>query len=176
MRITRSLFIPAFIPACVILACAFSATSALAGAGQSKYGASVKAVKPAALANAKTYVWMPSQPAFDKNVDALIVAAVDRELGARGFTKLPSGPSDVVLTYASLTRTDVDVKKAPKAGAAREFAVGTLVVDVRDPANRQSLFRVRMDTPIEKDPAALEGTINAAVAGMFEKYPPRTKR
>ena len=172
MRITRSLIIPA----CFILACALSGASAPAGAGQSKYGASVKAVKPAALANAKTYVWMPSQPAFDKNVDALIVAAVDRELGARGFSRLLSGPADVVLTYASLSRTDVDVKKAPKAGAAREFAVGTLVVDVRDPANRQSLFRVRMDTPIEKDPATFEAKINAAVTEMFEKYPPRSKR
>jgi len=54
----------------------------------------------------------------------------------------------------------------------RQFAVGTLVVDVRNPANKQSLFRVRMDTPIDAaDPAKLEGSINAAVAAMFEKYP-----
>ena len=141
-------------------------------AQQPKYGVSVKAAKPASLAKAKTYRWTASQPSFDKDVDRQIVAAVDRELAARGFTKLTSEPSDVVVTYASVSRTDTDLKSKPSAsGALREYAVGTLVVDMRDPANRQSLFRVRMDTPIDKDPEKLEAGINAAVAAMFEKYP-----
>ena len=150
----------------------------LAVAGQQmKYGVSVKAAKPAALAKAKTYVWTKSQPSFDKDVDRQIVAAVDRELAARGLTKLESGPSDVVVTYASVSRTDTDLKSKPSAsGALREYAVGTLVVDMRDPANRQSLFRVRMDTPIDKDPEKLEAAINAAVAAMFEKYPKTAAR
>jgi hypothetical protein len=157
----------------VILAWALIGTGQLVVAGQQpKYGVSVKAAKPAALAKARTYVWTASQPSFDKDVDRQIVAAVDGELNARGFTKLASGQSDVVVTYASLSRTDADLKSKPsKNGALREYAVGTLVVDMRDPANRQSLFRVRMDTPIDKDPAKLEAAINAAVTAMFEKYP-----
>src|SRR6185295_11603877 len=107
---------------------------------------------------------------------AMIVAAVDRELGVRGFTKLPSGQSDVVVKYGSLTRTDVDVKNSAKNNVGREYAVGTLIVEMSDPSNRQSLFRVRMDTPIERDPATIEATINAAVAAMFEKYPAPSKR
>ena len=88
----------------------------LAVAGQQmKYGVSVKEAKPAALAKAKTYIWTNSQPSFDKDVDRQIVAAVDRELAARGFTKLDAAPSDVVVTYASLSRTDTDLKSKPAA-------------------------------------------------------------
>ena len=106
-------------------------------ASEPKYKAIVKAVQPAALAKARTFVWTVSHPSFDKAVDSLIVAAVDRELGARGFTKLPSGRSDVVVTYASLSKTHVDLKsKVAKGGPYREFLVGTLVVDLSDPASR----------------------------------------
>jgi uncharacterized protein DUF4136 len=157
----------------VLLAVVLVVCSHFAIAGQQpKYGVSVKASKPAALAKASTYSWTKSQPSFDKDVDRQITAAVDRELGARGLTKVASGPSDVVVTYASLSRTDADVKSKPSAtGALREYAVGTLLVDVRNSANSDSLFRVRMDTPIDKDPAKREEAINAAVAAMFEKYP-----
>jgi hypothetical protein len=159
--------------ASIVAACVLLGASPLVLAGQqTKYGVSVKASKPAALAKAKTYVWTKSQPSFDKDVDRQITAAVDRELAARGFTKLPSGTGDVVVTYASIGRTDVDLKSKPaEDGTRRQYAVGTLVVDMRDPANKASLFRVRMDTPIDKDPAKLEAAINAAVAAMFEKYP-----
>ena len=83
----------------------------------------------------------------------------------------------MVVTYASVSRTDVDLKSKPSAdGVRRQYAVGTLVVDMRDPANKESLFRVRMDTPIDKDPEKLEAGINAAVAAMFEKYPKPSTR
>ena len=164
--------------ATLMLAWVLLGTGQLVVAGQQpKYGVSVKASKPAALAKARTYVWTKSQPSFDKNVDTQIVAAVDRELTARGFTKLASGPGDVVVTYASISRTDADVKSKPSSrGALREFAVGTLVVDMRDPANRESLFRVRMDTTIEMDPVTLEAAIIGAVTAMFEKYPKPSTR
>jgi hypothetical protein len=162
----------------VMLTSVLLGTGQLAVAGQQpKYGVSVRAAKPAALAKAKTYVWTKSQPSFDKNVDQQIIAAVDRELSARGFTKLDSGPGDVVVTYASVSRTDVDLKSKPSAdGVRRQYAVGTLVVDMRDPANKESLFRVRMDTPIDSEPEKLEAAINAAVAAMFEKYPKPSAR
>ena len=109
---------------------------ALAGQGQPKYGASVKASKPAELAKAKTYRWTVSQPSFNKDADKQIIAAVDRELQARGLTKSSAGPADLVVTYASISRTDVDLKSKGKEGELKEFSVGTLVVDVRDGANK----------------------------------------
>ena len=142
---------------------------------QPKYGVTVRVSKAAALAKAKTYSWTASQPSPIKTIDAQIVAAVDRELGALGLTKVASGNSDLVTTYASVSRTDVDLKsEGVKTGQGRQFAVGTLVVDLRDPATRQPLFRVRVDKPIDAEPDKLEAAINAAVTAMFEKYPTRT--
>jgi Domain of unknown function (DUF4136) len=146
-------------------------------AGQQKYGVTVQTAKAPALAKVKTYVWDGSRQSFDKDVDTLIVAAVDRELAARGFTKLPSGQSDVVVRYASLSRTDTDLKSKPSAsGERRSYAVGSLVVDLSGSTDRQVLFRVRMDTPIERDPATIGATIDGAVAAMFAKYPTPSKR
>jgi hypothetical protein len=161
-------------PLC-ILACVWLGAGQFVLTGQTKYGVTVKVSKPAALAKLKTYVWSVSHPSSNKNIDAVIVASVDRELGARGFTKLPTGRGDLSVTYASVSRTDVDVKKAAK-GESSEYDVGTLVVDLSDPGNRELLFSVRVDTPIERDRAALEATINAAVKAMFDKYPAPPKR
>lgn len=167
MSIPRALFV------CLL-------TGVLLGPGsivgaQTKYGVTVRAVKAAELAKAKTYVWTVGRPSFNKDVDALIIAAVDRELSSRGFTKLTSGQGDVVVTYGTLTRTDVDLE-APKGGTAPELAVGTLVINLTDPANKQQLFSVRMDRPIDWNPATYQATVDAAVAAMFEKYPVPSKR
>lgn len=167
MRITR----PAFILTCVLLV---AGDSALIGQQQQKYGVTVQAAKTDGLAKAKTYSWMVSQPSFDKTTDAQIVAAVDRELGALGFTKVVAGKGDVLATYASQRRTDVDLKSKTAPGGVQEFAVGVLIVELRDPATSVPLFRARIDKPIDADRAKLEGEINTAVKEMFEKYPTRT--
>jgi len=142
-----------------------------AAAQRTKYGVSVKESKPAALAKVKTYTWMDTRPSFDKTIDEQIRASVDRELQARGLSKLAAGPGDLLVTYSSMSRTDIDLKSKTTSSESAELAVGTLVVDLRDPSNRVSLFQVRMDTPIETDRARLEVTISVAVAAMFAKYP-----
>ena len=163
------------LPVCLALGLWLGA-GPLVVSGQPKYGVTIRTVNRGALAQAKTYEWTESQPSLDKSVDALIVAAVDRELAARGLAKLASGRADIEVTYRSLNRTDVTATKDRKDGAFREFAVGTLVVDLTDSTNRQLLFGVRMDTPIERNPATIETTINDAVKAMFEKYPAPPKR
>src|SRR5512134_2384305 len=158
----------------IILSCSLILVCVLVGAGpvglsgQPKYGVTVQTVQAAALAKARTYAWTVSRPSPDKSIDALIVAAIDRELAARGFMKVASGPSDVTVTYASVSRTDVDLKSKPSTGgASNEFLVGTLIVDLTSPA-KQVLFRVRTDTPIERDLATRTAAIDGAVAAMFE--------
>ena len=163
MRITRSVFI---LTGLLLVA----GDRAVIGQ-QPKYGVTVGVAKTAELVKAKTYSWTATQPSFDKTVDAQIVAAIDRELMALGFTKVTSGKSDVLATYASQRRTDAELKA--KAGA-REFPVGVLIVELRDPANSQALFRVRIDKPLDVERDKLEPVINEAVTEMFAKYPTRT--
>src|SRR5580765_5879522 len=126
-------------------------SGSLASARQApKYGVSVKVVTKAALEKARTYTGVSSQPSPVKDINAQIVAAVDRELAARGFTKAASGKGDVQATYASLSRTDVDLKSKPDAsGTRQQYSVGVLGVELRDSASQKAVFRVRIDTPIE---------------------------
>ena len=158
------------IAALVLSAVAVAGTSA-----QIKYGVTVKAEKGVDFSKFKTYSWSNGQPAPNKTIDAQIIAAVDRELKGVGLTKAASGPADVVVMYYSLRRTDVDVKAKPDASGARpQFAVGTLAVALFDPSKKQ-LLHMRLDKPIDTDPAQSAAIIDKAVAEMFAKYPTRTK-
>ena len=139
-----------------------------------KYGVTVEVSNAPVLLKASTYTFVPGQPVYDKAVDALIIAAIDREMTARGMKKVDAGPSDIVVTYLSVRRTDVDLKSKPttKDGALREYPVGTLIVAVTDPVDRQKrLFNARSDQPLDLNPATYEATVKNVTAAIFEKYP-----
>ena len=146
-------------------------------AQRTKYGVTADVTDEAALTKAATYSFVPGQPAFDKKLDQLIISAIDRELSARGITRAASGRPDVLVTYLSVRRTDVDLKSKPNAkGALPEYPVGTLVVSMSDPVNKQKkLFNGRVDEPIDLNPATYETTVNAAVGAIFEKFPRKVK-
>ena len=147
-------------------------------AGQSpKYGVTVTAEKNVDFAKFKTYSWTTGQPSADKTIDARVIAAVDRELGALGLTKAADGPGDVLATYYSLSRTDVNLKGKPDSkGSLPQYWVGTLVVALLDPGSRQRLLQLRTDQPIEIDPAKLAATIDSAVTALFAEYPTRRRK
>ena len=157
----------------LVLTCLLLSLGQMAVSSQQvKYGVTVKAAKPAALAKARTYVWTKGRPTFSTSVDTMIVAAVDRELAAKGFTKKPSGPADIQVSYDALGRTDIDPKAKPaKDGTLPEVSVGILAVDLRDPTSGEQLFNVRMDAPIQRDSATIQASIDAAVKAMFAVYP-----
>jgi hypothetical protein len=155
-----------------------SASVAAAGAGQMpKYGVTVTAEKKVDFARFATYSWIDGQPSAIKAVDARVRAAVDRELAALGMKEMTSGSSDVLATYYSSTRTDVEHKAKPDASGMRpQYWVGTLVVALLDPSTRQRLLRMRADKPIEIEPEKLASAIDSAVAALFEKYPTRQRK
>ena len=159
------------IPLLLILAfLSMGPTDAFAQA--TKYGVTVDVSNAPALLKASTYAFVPGQPAYDKALDALIISAIDREMTARGMKKVSAGPSDVVVTYLSVRRTDVDLKSKPKDGNLREYPVGTLVVSVTDPVDRQkALFTARSDSPLDLNPSTYEATVKTVTAAIFEKYP-----
>ena len=150
-----------------------SLVPAVVRAQRTNYGVTVDVADAPALLKAATYTFVPGQPAYDKKVDQLVISAIDRELSARGMKKLTSGRSDMVVTYLSVRRTDVNLKAKPDSkGALPEYPVGTLVVSMSDPVKRQKkLFNGRVDEPIDLNPATYETVINAAVGAIFEKYP-----
>jgi hypothetical protein len=154
----------------------FAAIVAVPAAQMPTYGARVTVAKGVDAAKFKTYSWTKGGPSTDKAVDAQIVAAVDRELKGLGLTKAASGPGDVLVTYYSLRRTDVDLKAKPDAaGALPQYPVGSLLVAMMDPGTRRRLIQLRTDKPIDVDPSKAEPVINSAVTELFAKYPTRQK-
>jgi hypothetical protein len=153
-------------------------TAANLGAQKTNYGVTADVINAGPLNKAQTFTFVAGQPAYDKAVDQLIISAIDREMKARGVAKVAAGPADIVVTYLSVRRTDVDLKSKPsgKDGLLPQYPVGTLVISVSDPADRQKkLFNGRIDEPLDLNPATYETTINAAVAAIFQKYPRTVK-
>ncbi len=136
------------------------------------YGVKVARDKKTDFARLRTYTWTTGWMAYDEVVDRQMVTAVDRELAASGFTKVAGQPPDVVVRYASLQRTDVDLKsKVPGTQLHREYPVGTLIVFLLEPRSMRELFRARVDMPLVTDRSRLPAQIDGAVARMFAKYP-----
>jgi len=144
-----------------------------------KYGVTVKADEKTDFSKFKSYTWEHGWQAYDKGVHEQIMTSVDRELSALGLAKKASGPSDLLVTYASLRRIDVDLNAKPTTGEGTrpQYDVGSLVVLLLEPGTRKELFRARVDQPIEAaDAEKVKGVVDAAVRDMFAKYPTRTKR
>jgi hypothetical protein len=139
-----------------------------------KYGVTVTAEKNVDFSTFKTYSWTPGRGAFVKDIDAHIKAAIDREMGALGMTKVAADSGDVLLMYQSLTRSDIDLKKDPSAD--KPFSVGTLVVALLEPSNHRQLLRLRTDRPIEVEQGKLQASIDSAVTELFARYPTRSKK
>ncbi len=88
--------------------------------------------------------------------------------------KLTTGKADVDVAYGALRRTDVETNSKPDAtGAMKRYEVGSVYVVMFEPGTRNPILRLRLDKPLEMDPAKAEATINAAVAELFTKYPTR---
>ena len=125
----------------------------------------------------RTYQWLPGTPAFNPEAHKLIVAAVDAEMSALGFTKAASG-ADVTLAYYTMAVTNVDLKaldKIERDGGSRAAAnktLGRLVVVMRDASNQQiwtAATREYIEPTIEK----FEATSKMVTARLFETYPKR---
>jgi hypothetical protein len=141
-----------------------------------RYGVTVTAEKGVDYAGFKSYSWTQGQPSPSKSIDSSIVAAVDREMSALGMTKAATGPGDVLVTYYSLTRTDIDpTKKTDAKGDPVQYQVGSLTIAFLDPGSRRSLLRLRLDTPLDTDPAKRNPAIDAAVTELFASYPTRKR-
>ena len=146
-------------------------------AAQPKYGVTVTADKGTDFTKLKSYVWQSGWDAADRKAHAQIITAVDKELKALGLELKASGPSDVIVKYASLRRIDVVADMKADANTPRQqIEVGSLQVVMLDPATKKELLRLRIDKPIDIAPDQMVATVNSAVTELFAKYPTRVPK
>jgi hypothetical protein len=136
------------------------------------------------FASFHTYTYDASHPAMLKEVDARVVAAMETELASLGLTKATTGKGDIVVTYHTVTRNDVDLSTfdntPPAAGAERKAAdtlkIGTLVVDVKAAASGKLAWRAKVERAFVGDKATQLKTVDEAVKMVFTVYPTRTAK
>jgi hypothetical protein len=122
----------------------------------------------------ETYSWSWGKPSHNKEINAWVVTAVDRELSAVGLRKNTAVLGDVIVTYDSISRTDNDEPGLVEEAARPQRWVGSLAVSILDSGNRRRPFlRLALAKPIDVDPSQLHSEIDLAVKELFENYPVR---
>ena len=138
----------------------------------------------------KTYAWVRGTPVNDELNDKRIVAAVDAQLAARGFTKVEAaGDPDVLVAYHAGFGRDLQVSGSASGwggyragpgrwGSARvdQVLTGTLVVDMVNAKTRTIVWRgvATKDVDTKASPEKREKNINKTAEKLFKNYPPRT--
>lgn len=141
--------------------------------------------------------------AFDKAgarnpyVNNLIVEAVERELTARGLTKVAGDP-DLRVVYLAAAGYDLQVQNVPfyhvvnpaysglvgsAAQSMWDVTTGTLVIDLLDVKAERTVFRGTVRDVLQRAPSAdlaadakvVSKPINKGVAKIFKKYPVKQK-
>ena len=153
----------------------------------------VKYDKTAPFAGYKTYMFQSESGTRNPIVGQLIVAAVERELNARGLTKVDANP-DLRISFLAASGMNLQVGEVkfgynvnpayeglvPTAGTATwDVTTGTLLIDLFDHKTDRVVFRGTAKDVLERAPSAdmaadaklVTKTINKGIAKIFKKYP-----
>jgi hypothetical protein len=125
----------------------------------------------------------------DQLIDQEIKRAVDEQLAQKGLTKVEKN-ADVQVVYHAAIHQEVTVNLSGSGWGGRGYGgwwdgsvqgqsstipVGTLVVDLYDPARKQLIWRGDATKSIElkKDPDKNYKNLQKALTKLFKNYPPQ---
>ncbi|MCU0736591.1 MAG: DUF4136 domain-containing protein [Methylotetracoccus sp.] len=136
-----------------------------------------------------TYYWKRFPRTSNSLMDGRIVTAVDGQLFARGWRKVPEQQAQTALA-ASVTERDgqwVDTMHnnwgpgwqgwgmgGPMMMSARvvNYTVGTLVIDLYDVNSRNAVWRGTASDIISRRPETVRKSMEEGVRKMFARFPP----
>ena len=146
----------------------------------------------------KTYALKDGTNVGQPLIDDRIVAAIDTQLAAKGFTKSRSTPmsSSCITSPSTSRRTSPPTAAAMAAATARtagagaaagpgvtstqvrDILVGTLVIDIADAKKKQVAWRGMgvKEVHTQASPEKRDKSINEAVKKIFKNYPPKIKK
>ena len=132
----------------------------------------------------KTYSWSKVSTAnslWDKRVED----SIDRELTAKGWTKVPSG-GDVQLVAVEKTSVHQELDTYYDGFGGRRFGrmgesttsvdsykVGTLVVSMLDSRSNRLVWRASASSDLSDNPSKDTKNLNKDVDKMFKQFPPK---
>ena len=133
----------------------------------------------------KTFAWKPGTPAPDPETEKLIRESVQKQLLAKGLTRVEGEADILVSTHAregSEMREDVDILNRPqpwvdnaeRSGVSgeylREVEVGTLVVDILDGNSGLNIWRGIATRVLSDRSKGAQKRIDKATRKMFESF------
>jgi len=152
--------------------------------------------KSANFAAFKTYAHKDGTKVGQPLIDERIVAAIDAEMAAKGFTKSETAP-DVFIVYhvAFDKQKDISTYSSGYGGGygpygwgwgggmstqttqVRDILIGTLVVDMADAKKGQLAWRgmAVKEVKTQASPEKRDKSINEAMQKIFKNYPPKQK-
>lgn len=153
--------------------------------------------KTAAFTTFKTYALKEGTSVGQKLIDDRIVAAIDKELAAKGMTKSDNPDVFVVYHVAFDKQKDISTYSSGYGGGygaygwgwgggwgggttstqVRDIVVGTLVIDIADAKKAQVAWRGMgvKEVQTQASPEKRDKSINEAVKKIFKNYPPKIK-
>ena len=149
--------------------------------------------KTADFAKYKTYSLKDGTKVGDPLIDRRIVAAIETELAAKGFTKSDAKP-DVAVVYHVAFDKQKDITAYNTGGyggygyrwgggwgttdvRVNEILVGTLVIDMADTSKQEMVWRGMgvKEVNTQANPEKRDKSITSAVQKIFKNYPPKKK-
>jgi hypothetical protein len=132
----------------------------------------------------RTYAWAGGTNLADDLNHARIVAAVDRQLAAKGLVRVDSTRNpDVLVIYGVGLTQELEVNGydnrwavpygAPSRARVERVPVGTLAVAMIDAKTRSTVWRAAAtkDLDLGAPPEKWEKNLNKAVEKLFKHYP-----
>ena len=153
--------------------------------------------KTAPFAQFRTYAWQKGTPVGQELIDNRLVAAIEAQLAAKGFTKSETSPDVYVLYHVAFDeQKDISsYSSGPMYGGygygwgggwgatttdvrVREILIGTLAVDIIDAKKKQVAWRGLGSKEIDTNakPDKRDTNITKAVEKIFKNYPPKVKK
>ena len=146
------------------------------------------------FAGYKTYQWVdiPGGAVADQLIDRDIKRAIDEQLAQKGLTRVENG-ADLYVGYRAVIREEKGINLSgwgeryggwggwggawgtgTVQGQTSTIPVGTLLVDLYDPAKKQLIWRADASKTIDlkKDPDKNYKNLQKAMAKLFKNYPP----
>jgi uncharacterized protein DUF4136 len=147
----------------------------------------------------KTYAHKDGTKVGQPLIDDRIVAAIDAEMAAKGFTKSEAKPDVYVVYHVAFDKQkDISTFSSGYGGGygpygwgwggggwaggtsttqVRDILIGTLVIDIADAAKGELAWRGMgvKEVNTQANPEKRDKSINNAVKKIFKNYPPKQK-
>lgn len=135
-----------------------------------------------------TYTWQNSPNPAKGDWNQHIIDAIDRQLQAKGLTKVDANP-DLWVVYSNSIRNEKDTvgigylpppiigeQGGPAGYATYVNKVGTLVVDLADTKTKQLVWRGSAADALSNNHSKNVKKVDKAIVKLFHDFPPQEKK